>query len=234
MAKHQTDSEIPRKDWALWCLAGALAIVLLFKHDTIRWTIVLLVALWLLLLIPGLHLKNVRESKPGWSKRRSVATVVLFVTIGVVSFGFNIWPESGLGILNEKEQARFASVIRSDATRSPIHFMCPPNDEVDCARGTQFIRIFGRTGWPLEVMDRVISGQPQTGLYFVLHSTADVDYSKPEFQKPEVGVWTEMPPGYFTVTRAFESIGVKPGLESGTSFPEHTIGIYFGAGTVKP
>ena len=75
---------------------------------------------------------------------------------------------------------------------------------------------------------------PRKGVYFVLHSTADIDYSKPEFQKPGVGVWTEMPPGYYEAKRAFDDLGIKTDVIVGTSFPEHTIGIYFGAGSAKP
>jgi hypothetical protein len=236
MPKKRTESRIQAGDWVLWCLAGALAIVLLFKHDTIAWTVGLLALLWLFLLIPALQLKAVKDAGPGWSKRLSVAIAILFVTVGVVSFGFNVWPESGLGILSEKERQRFISTLKTQQDLVPVHLMCPPNDEIDCARGAQFIRIFGLAGWPLatQVIDRVIPGQPKSGVYFVLHSTADVDYSKPEFQKPGVGVWTEMPNAYFTAKRAFENIGIKPDLEAGTSFPEHTLGIYFGVGTARP
>src|SRR6185437_9614414 len=55
-------AEFEPKDWILWCLAGALAIVLLFKHDTVAWTAGLLALLWLLLLIPALQLKTIKKS----------------------------------------------------------------------------------------------------------------------------------------------------------------------------
>ena len=40
-----------------------------------------------------------------------------------------------------------------------------------------------------------------------------------------------MPSAYFTAKRAFEDIGIKPDIQVGTRFPEHTLGIYFGVGT---
>jgi hypothetical protein len=220
----------------LWYLAGAMAVVLVFKHDSIAWTVSLLAALWLLLLIPALQVSAIKEAAPGWSKRLSVAIAFIIVTAVVVSFGINVWPEPGLGILSEKERDRLISNLKSEKNPIPVHIMCPPNDELDCSRGTQFVSIFGIAGWPLvtQSVDRVTPGQPKQGVYFILHSTADVDYSKPEFQKPNVGVWTELPFAYLTAKRAFENIGIKTDMEAGKSFPEHTLGIYFGIGTAKP
>jgi hypothetical protein len=90
-------------------------------------------------------------------------------------------------------------------------------------------------GWPLvtQSIDRVATGQPRQGLCFVLHSTADIDYSNPVFQKPDAAVWTEMPNAYLTAKRAFEDIGMKAEIQAGTAFPAHTVGIYFGIGTTK-
>lgn len=189
--------------------------------------------LWLFLFIPALQLRTVKEAAPGWPQRLSVVLTILFITFVVVSFGFNVWPEFSLRILRTKERDQFISILKTEKHPVRIHLMCPPNDELDCARGAQFISIFGIAGWPLvtQSIDRVISGQPRSGVYFVLHSTADIDYSRSEFQKPNVGVWTKMPPAYFSAKRAFERIGIHPDVEVGASFPEDTLGIYFGIGT---
>jgi hypothetical protein len=103
-------------------LAAALAIVLIFKHDTVAWTLGLLALLRIVLLIPALQFRAVKMAAPGWSKRLSVTMATLFVTIGVVSFGINVWPEPGaLGILNTKERDRFISILKTQSDLVPVH-----------------------------------------------------------------------------------------------------------------
>lgn len=113
--------------------------------------------------------------------------------------------------------------------------MCPPNEKKECAVAAQFISLFGMAGWPLtkQIVDREVNGATHLGLYFVLHSTADVDYSRPEFRKPGIGVWTKHRPAYYTAKEALDKLGVKTDLVVGTTFPEDVLGIYFGVGTAK-
>lgn len=209
--------------------------MLLFKHDNIAWTVALLAALWLLLFVPALQIRAVKSAPLGWHRKLDVLLAFFFVTVLVTLFGVYVWPESGLGILDEKEKELFTRTLKTESNPATIRLMCPPNDDLDCSRAAQFVRIFGLAGWPLasQSVERIVPGQPKMGVYLVLHSTADIDYSKPEFRNPNVGVWTEMPHGHEALKKAFDAIGVKLDSESGTSFPSGTIGIYFGPGTAR-
>jgi hypothetical protein len=84
-----------------------------------------------------------------------------------------------------KKQKRFMYRISHAPQRWPVRLMCPPNEEKECIAAAQFIGLFGATEWPLynQVVDRVLAEAPRSGLYFVLHSTADVDYSKLRHRK---------------------------------------------------
>jgi hypothetical protein len=216
-----------------WYIAVALAFFVLFKHDTTAWSLGLLTGLWLCLLLAAHSLEFIS----GGSRRRRIlvgATTLVCISAGMFIFGRHVWPK-GLGTLSEKERQRLVSVLKSESHPTPVHLMCPPTEEEDCAVATQFIDIFGRAGWPLTIqyVDRVTAGNPRSGVYFVLHSTADKDYSKPEYRQPNVGVWTELPSGYLTIKDAFGKLGIDTSEEVGTSFPAHTIGIYFGVGTAR-
>jgi len=216
-----------------WCLATALTAALLFKHDTTAWTIGVLGLLWISLTLAAYSLP-VLNNGPTLRKAALRATVVVLVTFGVVAFGRFVWPK-GLGTLTDQERQRFVAALKAEAHPVPVHLMCPPTEELDCSVASQFIQIFGMAGWKLNppYVDRVTAGNPRRGLYFVLHSTADPDYSKPEWRQPNVGVWTQLLQGYLPLKQAFHEIGVEAPEEVGYTFPEQTIGIYFGVGTAR-
>ena len=158
----------------------------------------------------------------------------LVITAGVITFGRSVWPK-GLGTLTEEEKQRFIAALKSESHPVPAHLMCPPSEERDCAVASQFIQVFGMAGWTLTppYVDRVTAGSPRPGLFFVLHSTADPDYSKPEWRQPNVGAWTQIVSGYPAVKSAFHEIGIDATEEVGFTFPQETIGIYFGVGTAR-
>jgi hypothetical protein len=220
----------------LWCVAGAIAIVLAFFNKTPAWTAALLVGLWVLLLIPALHLKVIREAPAGWNKWLSTAIAIFGTSFFVGTLGLNVWPQPGLGMLGEKDRERFISILKTQQNPIAVHLMCPPNEERECTAATQFISIFGMSNWPVveQRIDRTLNGTPHRGLYFVLRSSADIDYTKPEFRKPGVGVWTKMQPAYYTAKRAFDELGIKTELVVGARFPDNVLGIHFGVGTAKP
>ena len=193
-------------------------------------TVLGLLALFVFLLIPALHLPFISGTRPGLSTIASRVLVTALVGGGVSLYGLHVWPEAKLGVLTAKERERVVSALKIEAHPVPVRLMCPPNDERECAMAGQFISLFGMAGWPLtsQAVEREFNGSPHSGVYFVLHSTADVDYGKPEFRKPGVGVWTEMPPAYYTAKKVFDRLGIKTDVVVGTSFPEHVLGIYFG------
>jgi hypothetical protein len=207
-----------------------MTIILLFKHDTPEWTIGLLSALWILLLIPACHLNSIRRSQSGWRKWMRAVAAIVVVTAAVVSLGINVWPERGLRTLTNNQREEFIAKLKTQREPILVHLMCPPYDEKDCIVATQFIGLFEQSGWPVKgrLVDRISTGGPKAGLYFVLHSTVDVDISK-----PGTGAWTLMPPAYFTAKEAFENL-IRTDLVVGASYPEKELGIYFGAGTAKP
>jgi hypothetical protein len=221
--------------WGLlsWCLAAALAVIVLFKHDTTAWTITLFAVLWISLILAA-HSLTVLNSGPTWRKALLRTVAIVVVSIGVAGFGRHVWPK-GLGTLTEQEKQRFIAVLKAEPHPVAVHLMCPPSEEQDCSVASQFIQMFGMAGWTLSppYVDRVTAGNPRQGLYFVLHSTVDPDYSRPEWRQPNVGVWTEVVRGYQPVKQAFHEIGIDAPEEVGYTFPEHTIGVYFGVGTAR-
>jgi hypothetical protein len=131
-----------------WCLAGAVAIVLVFASKTPAWTIALLVALWVLLMIPAMHIPSIRNAM-GWNRGLNAVLAVMIVSAAVVSFGFNVWPAQGIGRLTTKERNQFIADIKPASNPWPVKLMCPPNEEKECIAGAQFMSLFGIAGWPL-------------------------------------------------------------------------------------
>jgi hypothetical protein len=209
---------------------------LVFVGKTPAWTVGLLVALWVFLMIPAMHVPSIRNAS-GWSRGLSVLFATMIVSIGVVSFGFNVWPVQGIGRLSTNEQEKFIDDIKPVAAKAwPVQLMCPPTEERECVAASQFVQLFGRAGWPQvhQYVDRVQAGNPGSGVFFVRHSTADVDYNNPVFRDPKVGVWTEVPPNYASLEKAFAGLGIKTSSTNGVAFPSHQIGIYFGTGSARP
>jgi len=212
-----------------------MAIVLIFFRKTPVWTTTLLAGLWVLLAIPVLHTKFVTAALRGWHKVLNTGFALLLVTAGVASFGLNVWPETGLSTMSDKDRDELIAKLKTEAHPWPVKLMCPPNDEKDCVVASQFVYVFGMAGWPMvhQAVDREMNGVPHAGLYFVLHSTADIDYNDPVFRKPGVGVWTETPTSYYVIKNVLDKLGIKSEMVVGTAFPEHTLGMYFGVGTAK-
>jgi hypothetical protein len=224
-------ADLSRSDLFLFCLAGTLAIVLVFKNNTQLWNIGLLVVLWFLVAYPIYHLV-VRDGK-GSVKFFRTLYALFFVTLFVFVFGALTWPkpEEGLGTLTQFERDRFSSILKVQQEHILIHLMCPPADEKDCAVAGQFIPLFRQNGWDIKenVVERVINGSTRPGFYFVLHSTVDPD---PGNKEGKTGAWTLMPNAYFSVNQAFSEL-IKTDLVVGASYPEKELGVYFGYGTAK-
>jgi hypothetical protein len=224
---------IRRADWVLWCLAGAVALILWFLPDrTTAITAGGLLALGLLLIFPAFHLPIIRNARPGLSRMLSQGMAFASISAALIIFGAYVWPFPGLAELTSKQRRSFQSRLKTQSKPILVHLMCAPNDERDCIAATQFISLFEQVGWHVKgkMVDRIYNGTPHQGLYFVLHSTADRDPSWPD----DVGVWTKMQPDYYIVKSAFDELQIKNDLVVGASFPEDELGIYFGVGTAKP
>src|SRR5579884_3213232 len=96
---------------SFFCAAACVSIVLLFYKKNPVWSGVLLGALWILAWIPIRHM-FISDSVVGVSRWLSEFIVVFVVSVIVGSFGVNVWPDPGLGILPLAEQNRFADSIR--------------------------------------------------------------------------------------------------------------------------
>jgi hypothetical protein len=222
-----------KSDKILWCLAAAVAIILWLIPDRGIWpTFAGLIALAVLLAIPVLHLPMVSRARAGLARNLNRTIALMSVCAVIVLFGFYVWPVEGLGDLTERQRNNFQARLKKELKPIPVHLMCAPNDERDCAVATQFISMFAQVGWRVKgnLVDRVYNGAPERGLYFVLHSTADRDPSWPK----DYSVWTKVQPAYGTAKAAFDELHIKNKLAIGFSFPEDELGIYFGTGTAKP
>lgn len=214
-----------------WCLAGVMAIILWLVQDRGEFvTILLLTFLGSLLVYPVWHLPVINRQPQGVRLAVARFLAILGICIAVCGFGVWVWPPTSLGELTPLQRAEFSTTLKTQVTRTPIHLMCPPADERECVTASQFITIFEQAGWQVKgrMVERVVPGTPQSGLYFVLHSAINRDPAWPSNK----GVWIMMPPGYYAVKEAFRRY-IKTGLQSGTNATEGEIGIYFGPGTTK-
>lgn len=84
-------------------MAGAVAIVLWFEPDrTPLVTVVGLLILFVFVLIPVLHLPLIRNKRTGFPRMMSHALGTVVVAVGLVSYGFHVWPDTRLGVLTDK------------------------------------------------------------------------------------------------------------------------------------
>jgi hypothetical protein len=145
---HDRGLGIRRADLVLWCLAGAVALILWFLPDrTTKITVGGLFALGTLLLFPVLHLPIIRNAKSGLSRKLSQAIAVAVIFAAVVVFGTYVWPFPGLGELAPDQRRKFQARLRVQSRPIPVHLMCAPNDEHDCIVAAQFISLFEQVGW---------------------------------------------------------------------------------------
>jgi len=217
-----------RIDWILWCLAGAVAVLLDLIEKTPLMTAGLLVTLFAFLAFPVMNLPVIRRATPGASRRLSQGLGLLIVAIVVSYFGTTVWPPPPrpLRILTAKERARFVQILRSQLSpRETLRLGCPIGKEDECLLVGQFIDIFKEAGWPVEhdQVARLAPGKPQAGLALFQHADnvpKDLPYGE--------GVWVELTPSARTIMWAFGSVGLKTrGLGDATT-PKGTIGAYFG------
>jgi hypothetical protein len=229
IVQHTPPEGMSNSDLILWCFAGAMGIVLIFKHDTPEWTAALLVGLWLLVVIAAWKLVKDAQPKARILLMRSLSVLAVSASVGL--FGWNVSPERKLGVLSESEQDKFITALKAEKEPLDVHLMCPPYDERDCIAGAQFIPLFERAGWRVKnrIVDRVPNGQPKAGFYFVLHSTVDPDPANPE---GKTGAWTRLPTSYLVAEPAFGEL-IKTSLVVGYAFPEDELGIYFGEGLAR-
>ena len=185
-----------------------------------------LIVIATLMVYPVLSIPYIRKAVGIYKAARLTVGIVVIV-IAVCYFGLLVWPTQGLRELTFEQRRKFVDTLKIQSDPIVVHLMCPPGDERDCAVASQFIRVFEECGWHVKGkrIDRVYNGSPKNGFYFVLHSTADVDFSK-----PGTGVWTTMPGSYYIAKRAFDDL-IKTDLVVGFGYPENELGIYFGSGT---
>lgn len=211
-----------------------VTVVLLFKHNDVIWTSILLFTLWIALIFAFLRLSPIQRSGSWWVK----SFVALIVTSGVVWFGFNVWPNEnyfdGLADLTNKRRQTLVdklSAIEPTTLRPrsiPVHIMCPTYDEADCSLASPFVSIFEEAGWRVinNTVDRVLTGIPHPGLYFVLYSPKDKDLSKPD---EKVYLW--VPVCQMEMQKILEQeLHLKSDLVTGKTYPPNEIGVYFGSG----
>jgi hypothetical protein len=219
---------IQRSDWVLWCLAGAVAIVLFLIQKTPLVTVSLLLLLDVLVIIPALHMPFVRMSRPGLSRILSQALVVLLSTVGVVALGTQVWPPPArlLHIVTAEEHKRFVDALKSQPIpREIVRLGCPSGKEDECLLVGQFIEFFKEAGWEVEhdEVARIAPGKPAAGLVLFAHAN-----HVPEHLGPGEGVWVQQTPSMMSIEKAFAAIGIRSQQAGDGAMPKGTVGIYFG------
>jgi hypothetical protein len=129
--------------------------------------------------------------------------------------------------LTLKEKSLFIEALKSEPNPSEqIILSCASSTEEICTFAGEFAELFKRGNWSLK-NDNVIRGQlgiPLRGVTILTYGHAD----KYDRQDPDQGKWISMSSQLQSLIKAFEKIGIRPGLRADETRPETEIVVYFG------
>lgn len=155
---------------------------------------------------------------------RAVAIVVLACIIAV--FGTVVWPRSKRHQLSVEEEATFQAALGtpSKTVKQTIQFACPTDDEKACVFASQFIPLFGKSGWDVEnAVERVTLQRPQDGVVLVERGGKQQDLQSWNF-----GGWTALTPDVRQIYEAFTAIGITPDSSAGPLVKDGVIVVWVG------
>lgn len=130
-------------------------------------------------------------------------------------------------ILSPKERTEFEAPLKAQKTdQQEIHLACPSTDEKACEFATQFVAMFGESGWKVQTaVDRKTFQRPKPGVWFLRKGGAQ---PKTPYDW-NVGGWMSISdPTLLTVQKAFQKLGIEPDASTGYEFPDNVMTIYFG------
>lgn len=162
--------------------------------------------------------------KWGWL-RSTIATIALASII--VLLAFNVWPRFRWHVLSSAERAKFEGPLKAQKTdQQEIHIACPASDEKACEFATQFVGIFGESGWKVQTaVERETFQRPKPGVWLLRKGGA-----KPKTPYDwNVGGWMSIgDPSLLNVQKAFQNLGIEPSASTGYEFPDRVMTIYLG------
>ncbi len=232
LAKELVRQRIPEKgkfsaELTLALAATVITILLVLIAPQSKWaTGFWLAVVFALGIYPMLHLGDWALKKIKWEWLRSVLAMIVW-TAGMTLLALHVWPSFHRHILSAKERAQFEAPLKAQKTdQQEIHFACPTTDEKPCEFATQFVGIFGESGWKVKTeVERDTFQRPKPGVWFLRKGGAQ---PKTPYDW-NVGGWMSIhDPTLLTVQRAFQNLGIEPDASTGWQFPDDVMTIYFG------
>lgn len=102
---------------------------------------------------------------------------------------------------------------------------CSAYSEESCVFAGQFLNLFKRAGWPLQVdgVERVNLTRPIAGVVLFTHGEGKYDPSA-----PDSGLWTKITPDRDALEEAFSNLDLDPESSADGTIPEGEVRIFFG------
>lgn len=168
----------------------------------------------------------IRRRKPGEMKI-AVTGVTLATILSTGFMGYLGWPHLGRHILATIERDKFEEPLKAkkDVTLT-IQIACPYTDEKTCVFASQFISLFGESGWNVQpILQRTMLTKANDGIIIYRRGG---DRSNSLKRWDAAAYFPIIESHLLAVESAFESIGIE--LEGGTNpdVPENVMMIYFG------
>ena len=216
-----------RLDFTLAFVGIVITILLVLIAPQSKWgTGVWLVVAFTFGFYPMQHLASWVFGWIKWRWLRSVMATVLLAII-MVALTMRVWPRFRRHILSADERAKFEAPLKTqNSDQQEIHIACPASDEKACEFATQFVAIFGESGWKVQTaVDRETFQRPKPGVWFLRKGGAQ---PKTPYDW-NVGGWMSINDAtLLNVQKAFQNLGIEPDASTGYEFPEGVMIIYFG------
>ena len=223
------DQSVPvtRRDLVLFCLAGALGIILWLVQPANHWvTLLALVALTVLLIYPALQFSAVKNAKKGLDKGLSVLTAIVLVVVLVVVFGLMVWPATTYLSLTRKQQKQFIQVLNEiPHPGRRLRIGCSATEDI-CASVMPWVRLFQRAHWVVRrnQVERGFLGLPESGVTILIRGEGVI----PDEDDPKLGLWATVAPEWKCLMRAFKTVGITPHLHADRDLSDAEIVVVFG------
>jgi hypothetical protein len=174
-----TRERISTGDWILFCLAGAMGLLVFVIDKTPASVAVVLVLMFGLLIVPVLHVPWVRRGTEN-NKRYLRSTIALLLAAGLVSgFGYTQWPKPKARHLGLGDMATMSYVLKAELHKQPVEIAAVANDNEAYNLAEQFVAVFTQAGWtvrPLPPPTLIAAGSIEdiTVKYATLQDTSHI------------------------------------------------------------
>jgi hypothetical protein len=215
-------------DIALFCLAGVLAVALyLAPEKTPLWvclglTCMAALATHPVLNVPWIKKTTTREQRIG---RRALGLCGMIVLVGL--YGWFVWPKVPYyHDLTDAQAEHFIGILKGqEGKRYELRVGCSGSSEDVCVVARKYIEMFQRGGWKVQgpAVQRMSLPKPMSGVVVMIRGVGT-----PNYDNPDLGIWTLESQSRRTIREAFLSLGIKVEEQGDVSMPEEVLGIYFG------